>query len=87
MKQQVLHYIQGGKVDFALVRDPIPPSVRTTLLSWVAQANLNSDRRSHTEYGQSYRLHSRGGELCIPCTDGTLTMPDCVLIFEEDGYV
>ena len=87
LKQQVLHYIQGGKVDFALVRDPIPPSVRTTLLSWVAQANLNSDRRSHTEYGQSYRLHSRGGELCIPCTDGTLTMPDCVLIFEEDGYV
>lgn len=87
LKQQVLHYIRGGQVDFALVRDPIPPSVRTVLLSWVAQANLNPDRRGHTEYGQSYRLHSRGGECRIPCTDGTLTMPDCVLIFEEGGYV
>ena len=87
LKQQVLHYIRGGQLEFALVRDPLSPSVRTVLLSWVALANLSPDRRGYTEYGQSYRLHSRGGECSVPCTDGMLTMPDCVLIFEEDGHV
>lgn len=87
LKQQVLHYIRGGQLEFALVRDPLPPAVRTVLLSWVASANLSPDRRGYTEYGQSYRLHSRSGECSVPCTDGTLTMPDCVLIFEEGGHV
>ena len=87
LKQQVLHYIRDGQLDFALVRDPIPPSVRTVLLSWVASANLDPEQRGHTEYGQSYRLHGRGKECRVPCTDGTLTMPDCVLIFEEGGHV
>lgn len=87
LKQQVLHYVRDGKLDFALVQDPLPPSVRMALLSWVASANLDPERQGRTEYGQSYRLHSRGGECGVPCTDGTLTMPDCVLIFEEYDHV
>lgn len=87
LKQQVMSYIHDGQMDFANLREPVPPEVRTVLLSWVALANLSPDQRGYTEYGQSYRLQNRGGDCQVPCTDGTLTMPDCVLIFEGAVHV
>ena len=58
------------------------------LLSWVALANLSPDKRGLTQYGQSYRLKKRGSQTCaLRCTDGVLTMPNCVLIFEEAAHV
>ena len=60
----------------------------TVFLSWVALANLSPDKRGLTQYGQSYHLKKRGSQTCaLRCTDGVLTMPDCVLIFEEAGHV
>lgn len=39
-------------------------------------------------YGQRFFLEKRGEGTCqLVCTDGTLSMPDCVLVFEENGYV
>ena len=62
------------------------PEVRTVFLSWVAMANLAPDGYGRTQYGQRFRLQKRGADTCrLVCTDGTLTMPDCVLVFEGDG--
>lgn len=87
LKRRVMRYIHDGQLDFANLSTPVPPDVRTVLLTWVALANLSPDRRGYTEYGQSYQLQNRGGECQLLCTDGTLTMPDCVLLFGEDGHV
>ena len=87
LRQKIMQYIQDGKLDFAAISDPVPPEVRTVLLSWVAMANLSPDGKSHTQYGQQFSLQRRGNGTCsLICTDGTLTMPDCVLVFEGNAY-
>lgn len=86
LRQQVMRHIQDGKLDFSALSEPIQPEVRTVFLSWVAMANLAPDRRGLTEYGQRFVLKKRGSGTCsLLCTDGTLTMPDCMLIFEESA--
>ncbi len=88
LRQEVMGYIQDGRLDLAALDTPVSPAVRTVFLSWVAVANLSPDKRGQTQYGQSYTLERRGNQTCaLKCTDGTLTMPDYVLIFEEAGHV
>ena len=88
LRQEVMGHIRDGKLDLAALDTPVSPSVRTVFLSWVALANLSPDQRGQTQYGQSYRLKKRGNQTCqLRCTDGILTMPSCVLIFEEAGHV
>ena len=88
LRQEVMGYIRDGKLDLAALDAPVSPAVRTVFLSWVALANLSPDKRGQTQYGQSYRLKKRGDQTCqLRCTDGILTMPSCVLIFEEAGHV
>ncbi len=88
LREKVFSYIRDGKLDFAALDKPVTPEVRSVFLSWVTTAGLAGDGRGYTQYGQSYTMHRRGGQSCrMRCTDGMLTMPDCVLIFEEDGYV
>ena len=85
LRQKITRYIQGGKLDFSALSEPVPPEVRTVFLSWVAMANLAPDGYGHTEYGQRFVLKRRGNRTCnLICTDGTLTMPDCMLLFEEN---
>ena len=87
LRQEVLGYIRNGILDLAALDSPVSPDVRTVFLSWVAAANLSPDHRGRTQYGQSYTLQKRGDQTCnLICTDGTLTMPNCVLIFEEAGH-
>ena len=88
LRQEVMGYIRDGKLDLAALDAPVSPAVRTVFMSWVALANLSPDKRGQTQYGQSYRLKKRGDQTCqLRCTDGILTMPSCVLIFEEAGHV
>lgn len=88
LRQEIMGYIRDGQLDLAALDVPVSPAVRTVFLSWVALANLSPDSRGQTQYGQSYRLKKRGNQTCrLRCTDGVLTMPSCVLIFEEAGYV
>lgn len=87
LQREILGYIHNGTLDLAALDRPVSPSVRTVLLSWVATANLSPDHRGQTQYGQRYKLQKRGNRNCrLICTDGTLTMPDCVLVFEEVGH-
>ena len=86
LREKITQYIQGGTLDFAALPEPIPPEVRTVFLSWVAMANLAPDGCGHTQYGQRFMLERRGNRTCnLICTDGTLSMPDCVLLFEGNG--
>ena len=85
LRQKITRYIHAGKLDFSALSEPVPPEVRTVFLSWVAMANLAPDGYGHTEYGQRFMLKRRGNSTCeLICTDGTLTMPDCMLLFEEN---
>ena len=87
LRREVLSHIRDGVLDLAALETPVSPQVRTVFLSWVAQANLSPDHRGRTQYGQSYRLKRRGERMCrVICTDGTLSMPECVLLFEEEGH-
>lgn len=85
LREEVMGHIRDRKLDFAHLETPVTPEVRTVFLSWLAIANLSPDKKGLTEYGQHYALKSRGNGTCtMVCTDGSLTLPDCVLEFEED---
>lgn len=88
LKQQVLSHIKNGQLDFSALTQPLTPEVRTVYLSWVALAALSPDHTGLTQYGQRFRVEHHGTQLCdLVCTDGTLTMPSCTLIFEETAHV
>lgn len=87
LRQEVLSYIHNGVLDLAALDRPVSPAVRTVFLSWIAAANLSPDGQGQTQYGQFYTLKKRAGQICsLICTDGMLTMPNCVLLFEEAGH-
>ena len=86
-RQLVEGYIKYGVLDFSAMKTPITPDIRNIFLAWVAVANLSQDKRGRTEYGQTFSLKRRGSGYCqLPCTDGILTMPDYVLVFEGEVY-
>ena len=88
LRKEVMGHIRDKKLDFAHLETPVTPEVRTVFLSWLAIANLSPDKKGLTEYGQHYSLKSRGKGTCtMVCTDGSLTLPDCVLEFEDDVNV
>ena len=88
LRQQIMRYVQNGKLDFSALTEPVPPDVRTIFLPWIAPANLAPDKCGRTQYSQRYSLKHRGKGTCkLQCTDGILTMPDCVLIFEDETNV
>ena len=77
--------IRDGRLDFRALNAPLSPEVLMIFLNWIHQASQDSDRRGCTQYGQFYTLRTRDGPDCVVhCTEGTLTMPDCVLVFDED---
>ena len=79
-----MSYVLDGKLDFSALDRPVTPAVRAVMLSWIQTALLNPDGRGYTQYGQPYQLRIRENRVCrLLCTDGVLTMPDCVLIFEN----
>lgn len=88
LRSQIASCIRDGVLAFGALQEPIPPQVRTVLLSWVAMANLSPDGQGRTEYGQRFTLQRNGEGVCsLRCTDGTLTMPNCALFFEEEFHV
>jgi len=51
LRQEIIGYIQDGKLDLSALDTPVSPAVRTVFLSWIALANLSPDRRGQTQYG------------------------------------
>ena len=84
LRQEVMSYIHDGKLDFSALCRPVTPAVRAVMLSWIQAASLDPNGRARTQYGQTYALRIRENRVCrLLCTDGILTMPDCVLIFDN----
>lgn len=82
-KNYMLRYINNGILDIETIEETVPEFVRTTLLSWISNANLNEDKRSITEYGQKFELVRKEGECTLKCQDGNITMPRYEMRFEE----
>ena len=77
-------YIIDGRIDFATL-PVIDDYTRQVMLSWVSKANNQSDRRSKTDFGRSYRVElPKNNEMCVvKCDDGNFTMPSMSIIFED----
>ena len=82
-KKLVYHFIQDGKLDLSMIREVIPESARKSFLQWIAQANLSTEKKGQTEFGQTYHLIRQEGECCLKCEDGELWMPSYILEFDE----
>lgn len=82
-KEIVLRYIRDNRVVFSEIDEVVSEAARTVLLQWVTQANMSSQKRGRTEYGQEYRLIRKKGDCVLHCEDGDLTMPAYVLEFEN----
>lgn len=76
-----MRYIKDAKIVFSEIKEEVPADVREIFLQWIAGANMNSQRRGRTEYGQEYRLLRGKGNCVLKCEDGALTMPAYVLEF------
>lgn len=88
LKQELNSFIQNGVLDFAAIETPVAPHIRIVMLSWVAMANLSPDKKGRTEYGKVFSLKRKSDDGCVlRCTDGELTMPDYVLVFQEESHV
>lgn len=82
-RELVCRFIRDGKLNLAEIHEVIPETARKSFLRWIALANLNSERKGQTEYGQAYRLVRQEGECCLKCEDGELVMPAYVLEFDQ----
>ena len=80
----VMRYIKDNKVDFSQIDEVISEETRNTFLQWITQANMNSQKKGRTEYGQEYHLVQKMGSCILKCEDGDLTMPAYVLEFQEE---
>ena len=83
-RELVLRYIQNGSLKLSEITETVPEIVRSTLLQWIALANLSSSQMGRTEYGQEYRLVKQEGTCVLKCEDGNLVMPCYVLEFQNE---
>ena len=82
-EELVKSFIRDGTLDFGNLDKPVPPEVRSVFLEWLALANLSADGSARTQYGQTFTIRYKSKGTCkMQCTDGVLTMPDCMLVFE-----
>ena len=81
-KEIVMHYIKDHKIVFSEIEESVTENTRKVFLQWIAQANMNSQKKGRTEYGQEYRLLRGKGTCVLKCEDGNLTMPSYILEFK-----
>ena len=82
-KEIEMRYIKNNRIIFSEIEEVISESTRNTFLQWITQANMNSQKKGRTEYGQEYRLIQKKGSCVLKCEDGLLTMPAYILEFKQ----
>lgn len=80
-KELVLHYIRDNKIVFSEIEEVVTEHTKNVFLQWIALANMNSQKRGRTEYGQEYQLQRMKGTCTLNCEDGRLTMPAYIMEF------
>lgn len=75
---------QDGRIDFGTL-PIIDPEIREILLTWLSNALEDNGKCARTEEGRPFRLDETcAGQTCVlRASDGCLTMPHFVLVFEE----
>ena len=63
-KEIVMHYIKDHKIVFSEISERVTEDTRKVFLQWIAQANMNSQKKGRTEYGQEYRMIRKKGN-CV----------------------
>lgn len=81
-REIVMHYVKDGKITFSEIEEPVSEMTKNMFLQWITMANMNSDKKGQTEFGQEYRLIEKTGVCVLKCEDGDLTMPAYVMEFE-----
>lgn len=82
-KELVLHYIRDNKIVFSEIEEVVTEHAKNVFLQWIALANMNSQKRGRTEYGQEYQLRRAEGTCKLDCEDGTLVMPAYTMEFVQ----
>ena len=78
----LIDYIKDHKIVFSEIAESMTEDTRRVFLQWIAQANMNSQKKGRTEYGQEYQLFREKGTCILKCEDGDLTMPSYILEFK-----
>ncbi|MCQ4669746.1 TIGR02677 family protein [Lactonifactor longoviformis] len=81
-KRLVLRYIKDNRLEFSRIEETVPETARIVFLQWIAQANMNSEKKGRTEFGQEFRLVNTGETCVLKCEDGDLRMPAYILEFD-----
>lgn len=82
-KEIVLQYIKDNKIVFSDIKDTVSEETRIVFLQWIALANMSSEKKGRTEYGQEYVVKKKKENCVLRCEDGDLTMPSYILEFKE----
>ena len=78
----MLRYIKDNRLEFSRIEETVPETARIVFLQWIAQANMNSEKKGRTEFGQEFRLVNTGETCVLKCEDGDLRMPAYILEFD-----
>lgn len=83
-REVISKYIKNNRLIIAEIEDCISPTIRTILLRWISEANIDSYNMGRTEYGQEYKLIKNNGKCILHCEDGDLEMPQYIFEFKEN---
>lgn len=76
---------QNGKIDFGNLQ-VIEPEIREILLNWLSNALEDAGKTARTDEGRVFVIdETEAWQKCVlHCTDGNMTMPRFVLVFQEE---
>ena len=81
-REVVFRYIRDNRIAFAEIEETVSEATKNMFLQWISLANMNTEGKGRTEYGQEYRLIRQEGSCVLKCEDGNLTMPAYVMEFQ-----
>ena len=81
-KKKTLQFINGNRLKISEIKEEVSSEFRMALLRWITAANMNENKKSYTEFGQTFFLQGGEKETVLRCEDGDLIMPDYELTFE-----
>ena len=81
-KKKTLQFINGNRLKISEIKEEVSSEFRMALLRWITAANMNENKKSYTEFGQTFFLQGGEKETVLRCEDGNLIMPDYELTFE-----
>lgn len=84
-KEELINrYIKQDKLIISEIKETIPSELRTSILTWISNANMNTSKIGNTEFGKRFKLYKEEGTCILHCQDGDITMPKYILEFDYD---